>query len=181
MPGRHLEVATIVLTDGKEARSVYCLTMAQYCPLPGQFLAIARQETTRREEEGEATRKKKREKDYSRFYSSLFTKPPETPINTGVPRGEEWRCTLHHSSPLFTSSLSQPPLKTEASHHWRPKLLIIEGWRPKPDSREDLASSKKNQGEERWREVKSAPPLFTAVIIYLQTTYPISVKSEECF
>ena len=50
MPGRHLEVATIVLADGKEARNVYCLAMAQYCPLPGQFLAIARQETTRREE-----------------------------------------------------------------------------------------------------------------------------------
>ena len=143
MPGRHLKVATIVLADSKEARSVSCLTMALYCPLPGQFLAIARQETTRREEEGEATRRrsnkkkeqqegegrrrreKKREKDYSRFYSSLFTKPPETPINTGVPRGEEWRCTLHHSSPLFTrftnpvtiEDRSQPLLKAEANHY----------------------------------------------------------------
>ena len=143
MPGRHLKVATIVLADSKEARSVSCLTMALYCPLPGQFLAIARQETTRREEEGEATRRrsnkkkeqqegegrrrreKKREKDYSRFYSSLFTKPPETPINTGVPRGEEWRCTLHHSSPLFTrftnpvtiEDRSRSSLKAEAGHH----------------------------------------------------------------
>ena len=108
----------------KEARNVYCLAMALYCPLPGQFLAIARQETTRREEEGEATRRrsnkkkkqqeeegarrrrrrreKLREKDYSRFYSSLFTKSSETPINTGVLRGEELAhlfTTLHHSSP----------------------------------------------------------------------------------
>ena len=118
--------------------------MALYCPLPGQFLAIARQETTRREEEGEATRRrsnkkdkeeepearrrreKLREKDYSRFYSSLFTKSSETPINTGVLRGEELGSPLHHSSPLFTSSLSQPQSKTEASHNRRPKLVTIE-------------------------------------------------------
>ena len=31
-----------------------------------------------------------REKPYSRFYSSLFTDQPETPITTGVARGEEW-------------------------------------------------------------------------------------------
>ena len=42
---------------------------------------------------------------HSPFYSSLFTKPAETPINTGVARGEEWRTTLHHSSPLFTFGL----------------------------------------------------------------------------
>ena len=63
MPGRHLEVATIVLTDGKEARCVYCLTMALYCPLPGQFLAIARQETTRREEQEEETRRRSNKKE----------------------------------------------------------------------------------------------------------------------
>ena len=149
----------VVLTGGKEGRNEYCLTMAQYCPLPGQLLAIARQETTRREEkearrrrnkkekeEGEGRRRnkkeerrkkqeetrrreRKREKDYSRFYSSLFTKPPETPINTGVLRGEEWRGTLHHSSPLFTPltvSQSQPPQKTKAGHHRRLDPVIIE-------------------------------------------------------
>ncbi len=42
-----------------------------------------------------------RENPHSLFYSSLFTKSPETPINTGVPRGEEWRTTLHHSSPTL--------------------------------------------------------------------------------
>ena len=41
-------------------------------------------------------------KHHSSFYSSLFTKSAETPINTGVARGEEWRITLHLSSPLFT-------------------------------------------------------------------------------
>ena len=42
-----------------------------------------------------------RENPHSPFYSSLFTKSPETPINTGVPRGEEWRTTLHLSSPTL--------------------------------------------------------------------------------
>ena len=42
-----------------------------------------------------------RENPHSLFYSSLFTKSPEIPINTGVPRGEEWRTTLHHSSPTL--------------------------------------------------------------------------------
>ena len=32
-------------------------------------------------------------------HSSLFTKSVETPINTGVARGEELRTTLHPSSP----------------------------------------------------------------------------------
>ena len=82
----------IVLTDGKDASSAYCLTTALYCPLPGQYLAIARHKTIRRE----------RKNPHSLFYSSLFTKSAETPLNTGVSRGEEWRTTLHHSSPLFT-------------------------------------------------------------------------------
>ena len=81
----------IVLTDGKDASIAYCLTTALYCPLPGQYLAIARHKTIRRE----------RKNPHSLFYSSLFTKSPEPPINTGVPRGEEWRTTLHHSSPTL--------------------------------------------------------------------------------
>ena len=86
-------------------------------------------EEERRRNKKEERNKKKREKDYSRFYSSLFTKPPETPINTGGLRGEEWRCTLHHSSPLFTPltvSQSQPQQKTKAGHHRRLELVIIE-------------------------------------------------------
>ena len=42
-----------------------------------------------------------RENPHSLFYSSPFTKSAETPINTGVLRGEEWRTTLHHSSPTL--------------------------------------------------------------------------------
>ena len=82
----------IVLTDGKDASIAYCLTTALFCPLPGQYLAIARHKTIRRE----------RKNPHSLFYSSLFTKSAETPLNTGVSRGEEWRTTLHLSSPLFT-------------------------------------------------------------------------------
>ena len=39
----------IVLTGGKDASSAYCLTTALYCPLPGQYSAIARHKTIRRE------------------------------------------------------------------------------------------------------------------------------------
>ena len=94
MSERLREVVMIVLTGGKADPFSYCLTTAQYCPLPGQYLAIARHETIRREIE----------KPCSPFYSSLFTDLPETPINTGVARGEEWSTTLHNSSPLFTPS-----------------------------------------------------------------------------
>ena len=79
----------IVLTMRKTACSAYCLTMAGYCPFPGQYPAIARHKTIRRE----------LVKQPLAFYSSLFTKSAETPINTGVARGEELRITLHHSSP----------------------------------------------------------------------------------
>ena len=103
MPKRLWEVVIIVLTGGKEAPFDYCLTTAQYCPLPGQYLAIARHKTIRREIEHETIRREI-EKPYSPFYSSLFTDSPETPINTGVARGEEWPTTLHYSSPLFTPS-----------------------------------------------------------------------------
>ena len=117
MSERLREVVIIVLTGGKADPFSYCLTTAQYCPLPGQYLAIARHETIRREKNfGRSTttirnmlsdcwkRGFAREKPYSRFYSSLFTDSPEIPINTGVVRGEEWSSTLHNSSPLFTPS-----------------------------------------------------------------------------
>ena len=81
----------IVLTDGKDASIAYCLTTALYCPLPGQYRAIARHKTIRREKKN----------PHTLFYSSPFTKSPETPINTGVLRGEEWRTTLHLSSPTL--------------------------------------------------------------------------------
>jgi len=36
----------------------------------------------------------------TRFYSSLFTFPSETPVFIGIPRGEEFAATLH---PHFTT------------------------------------------------------------------------------
>ena len=94
----------IVLTGGKEAPFDYCLTTAQYCPLPGQYLAIARHKTIRREIE----------KPYSPFYPSPFTFSPGTPINTGVVRGEGLAPPFTHSSPYHEV---QPSLKTEAGHN----------------------------------------------------------------
>ena len=41
-------------------------------------------------------------KSHSRFYSSLFTKSPGTPVFIGITGGEEWSFTLHYSSPLLT-------------------------------------------------------------------------------
>ena len=41
-------------------------------------------------------------KSHSRFYSSLFTKSPGTPVFIGITGGEEWSFTLHNSSQLFT-------------------------------------------------------------------------------
>ena len=82
---RRWEVIMIVLTGGKDASSAYCLTTALYCPLPGQYSAIARHKTIRRE----------RKNPHSLIYSSPFTKSADPPINTGVPIGEEWRTTLH--------------------------------------------------------------------------------------
>ena len=49
-----------------------------------------------------------RENPHSLFYSSLFTKSPETPINTGVPRGEELAqlfTTLHLD--IFSSDYAE--------------------------------------------------------------------------
>ena len=81
----------IVLTGGKADPFSYCLTTAQYCPLPGQYLAIARHETIRREIE----------KAYSPFYPSPFTFSLETPINTGGARGEGLAQPFTHPSPTL--------------------------------------------------------------------------------
>ena len=43
---------------------------------------------------------------HSRFYSSLFTKSPGTPVFIGITGGEEWSCTLHYSSQPFTWTAS---------------------------------------------------------------------------
>ena len=45
-------------------------------------------------------------KSHSRFYSSLFTKSPGTPVFIGITGGEEWSFTLHNSSQPFTWTAS---------------------------------------------------------------------------
>ena len=81
----------IVLTDGKDASSAYCLTTALYCPLPGQYLAIARHKTIRRE--------RKSPLSFLLFTLHQIACPP---INTGVPRGEELAQLFTTLHPLFT-------------------------------------------------------------------------------
>ena len=98
----------------KEAHSTYCLTMAQYCPQLGQLFAIAGHKMMRREKNfGMSTFAirnmlsdyRKRgfacEKPYSQFYPSPFTFSPETPINTGVVRGEGLVQPFTHPSPTL--------------------------------------------------------------------------------
>ena len=45
-------------------------------------------------------------KSHSRFYSSLFTKSPGTPVFIGITGDEEWSFTLHNSSQPFTWTAS---------------------------------------------------------------------------
>ena len=57
-----------------------------------------------------------RENPHSLFYSSLFTKSPETPINTGVRRGEELAQLFTTLHPLFTWIFSSSDY-TELTEH----------------------------------------------------------------
>ena len=117
MPESLPEVVMIVLTSRKEPLSIYCLTMAQYCPLLGQLFAIAGHKVMRREKifgrstivirnmlSGCRKRGFAREKPYSQFYPSPFTFSPETPINTGVVRGEGLAQPFTTLHPPFTFS-----------------------------------------------------------------------------
>ena len=87
---RHWEVIMIVLTGGKDASSAYCLTTALYCPLPGQYNAIARHKTIRRERK-------------SPLSFLLFTLH-QIGWNPNKHWGSEWWRVAHHSSLLFTHS-----------------------------------------------------------------------------
>ena len=115
------KVKKCLLKSGKvkEAHSTYCLTMAQYCPLLGQLFAIARHKMMHREKNfGRSTiairnmlsscckRGFAREKPYSQFYPSPFTFSSETPINTGVVRGEGLAQPFTTLHPPFTLSRS---------------------------------------------------------------------------
>ena len=87
---RHWVVVMIVLTSGKDASIAYCLTTALYCPLPGQYLAIARHKTTRRE----------RKSPLSFLLFTLHQIAWNTDKHWG---SERWRVgsTLHLSSPTL--------------------------------------------------------------------------------
>ena len=117
-------------------------------------------------------------KDYSLFYSSLFTKPPETPINTGLPSGEEWLGTLHHSSPLFTTlhRINAEPLTYAREYCWAAtyheawsSLMTSAGlqWWLKQGVGNNLGASK-NTG---WREVKSGEECIATLHPYKPLIY----------
>ena len=86
----HWEVIMIVLTDGKDASIAYCLTTALYCPLPGQYLAIARHKTIRRE--------RKSPLSFLLFTLHQIDWNPDKHWGS-----ERWRVglTLHHPSPTL--------------------------------------------------------------------------------
>ena len=131
--------------------------MAQYCPLLGQLFAIAGHKVMRREKNfGRSTiairnmlsdywkRGFAREKPYSQFYPSPFTFSPETPINTGVVRGEGLAQPFTHPSPtlhlfeknsskrfrdarhLIIGELIRGLLITKLIHHLCIELVIID-------------------------------------------------------
>ena len=88
---RHWEVVMIVLTSGKDASIAYCLTTALYCPLPEQYLAIARHKTIRRE-------RKKSPLSFLLFTLHQIVWNPDKHWGS-----ERWRVgsTLHHPSPTL--------------------------------------------------------------------------------
>ena len=127
--------------------------MAQYCPLLGQLFAIARHKMMRREKKiGRSTiairnmlsgcwkRGFAREKPYSQIYPSPFTFSLETPINTGVVRGEGLAQPFTHPSPFRVSGSKRfldarhliicEPIRglliTKLIHHLCIELVIID-------------------------------------------------------
>ena len=142
-----------------------------------------------------------RENPHSLFYSSLFTKSPETPINTGVLRGEELRTTLHHSSPTLHLDILFIGLR------WINRAFLLHGLRT--DSVRRLSSVRRPSGfairckkmfdlwnrgicnppsiykqlakNLGWRVVKSRSHSSPYQISSYTNTYATSVKSEEYF
>ena len=160
---RHWEVIKIVLTDGKDASSAYCLTTALYCPIPGQYLAIARHKTIRREKK-------------SPLSFLLFTLH-QIVWNPDKHRGSErWRVgvTLHHPSPLFTFGL-RTELKRKLDLFGRglkplfyvPQIsqiyTVFSGWRV---------------GEEWWRGERTLHPIKAT---YTQQLTPLRWRVKSIF
>ena len=112
---RHWEVIMIVLTDGKDASIAYCLTTALYCPLPGQYRAIARHKTIRRE--------RKSPLSFLLFTLHQIAWNPDKHWGS-----ERWRVgsTLHHPSPtlhldIFSSDyaeLTEHSCSTDYARNW---------------------------------------------------------------
>ena len=153
----------IVLTSGKDASIAYCLTTALYCPLPGQYLAIARHKTIRRERK-------------SPLSFLLFTLH-QIVWNPDKHRGSErWRVgvTLHHPSPLFTFGL-RTELKRKLDLFGRglkplfyvPQISQIytdfSGWRV---------------GEEWWRGERTLHPIKAT---YTQQLTPLRWRVKSIF
>ena len=145
------------------ASIAYCLATALYCPLPGQYLAIARHKTIRREKK-------------SPLSFLLFTLH-QIVWNPDKHRGSErWRVgvTLHHPSPPFTFGL-RTELKRKLDLFGRglkplfyvPQISQIytdfSGWRVGEGWVKRRAHSSPHQSN-----------LYT-------TTYATSVKGEEYF
>ena len=160
--------------------------MAQYCPLPGQYLAVVRQDSLCREGvllvSATASFSCVSSATFAfTLHSSHFGINPLI-INTL----NRWRVKLH-SSPLFTSlhliAVSPAIIEAWSWHHWSLELVIIEdrSWsslKTKRCSWNDFAL-KKSQGEEWWRVVKSKSLLFTHNTHWISVVYTQNVKSEE--
>ena len=117
----------IVLTGGKDASSAYCLTTALYCPLPGQYLAIARHKTIRRE--------RKSPLSFLLFTLHQIVWNPDKHWGS-----ERWR-VAHHSSPLFTHS---SPGYFFIGLRWINRAFLLHGLRT--DSVRRLSSVRRPSG-----------------------------------
>ena len=141
----------------------YCLTTALYCPLPGQYLAIARHKTIRRERK-------------SPLSFLLFTLH-QIVWNPDKHRGSErWRVgvTLHHSSP------------SDCARNWNGSLTCsVGGWNHFFMSHRFHRFTQIFPGEGwvkgGWRVVKRRAHSSPHQSNLYTTTYATSVKGEEYF
>ena len=160
---RHWEVIMIVLTSGKDASIAYCLTTALYCPLPGQYLAIARHKTIRRERKSPLS-----------FWLFTLHQIAWNPVKHWG--SERWR-VAYHSSPLFTHS---SPGYFFIGLRWINRAFLLHGLRT--DSVRRLSSVRRPSGFairckkmfDLWNRGICNPPS-----IYKQLAKKSGVKSGE--
>ena len=77
-------------------------------------------------------------KSHSRFYPSLFTKSPGTPVFIGITGGEEWSFTLHNSSPEQRPDVQFFYLRRAKYCPCRGNIL------PRPGTRRNVVTEKKS-------------------------------------